>query len=308
VHRYRGWQEDKNLKFMARISFFRTRLPLATIQTIKSKKLLFTINLGIFISIFALTSSIFSIFFENKIEKIETKIIKEETNQIIYNNWTLKVPNRVISIQKFVNESSRISNYQNFIAKVDISGKTKNQKIIGPKERIYWVYYDYENLADINLNFLENAAADALVLSNDEEDLEKIIFIRNKLKEFADKIITIKGSHYDYEINFYKNYDMKNILKKFDLYEKHEVLKKKLFTVITEQNNFIGKEILNFFSNHRNESQNKIYNLHQEIEKYSKYESQLILLAFVIQFVIFMVIQFFEVTFESRERAIRRKK
>ena len=39
----------------------------------------------------------------------------------------------------------------------------------------------------------------------------------------------------------------------------------------------------------RNESQNKIYNLHQEIEKYSKYESQLILLAFVIQFVIFMV-------------------
>ena len=101
---------------------------------------------------------------------------------------------------------------------------------------------------------------------------------------------------------------MKNILKKFDLYEKHEVLKEKLFTVITEQNNFIGKEILNFFSYHRNKSQNKIYNLHQEIEKYSKYESQLILLAFVIQFVIFLVIQFFEVTFESRERVIRRKK
>ena len=43
---------------------------------------------------------------------------------------------------------------------------------------------------------------------------------------------------------------MKNILKKFDLYEKHEVLKKKLFTIITEQKNFIGKEILNFFSSH----------------------------------------------------------
>ena len=62
------------------------RFSLLSLSTYNKKKLLNILNIGIFISIFALSASFLSIFFENKIDMIEKKILSEQINKIIYND------------------------------------------------------------------------------------------------------------------------------------------------------------------------------------------------------------------------------
>ena len=80
---------------MPRVSLLRYRFILAAIKSVKTKKLLLVINIAIFISIFALSASILSILFENKIDKIETKLIREDLKHVVYNNWLHKTPNQI---------------------------------------------------------------------------------------------------------------------------------------------------------------------------------------------------------------------
>ena len=72
---------------MSRVSLLRYSVFHSAIKTIKTRKLLLIINASIFFAIFALTATCMSIFFENKIEKIETQLIREDLNHVIFTNW-----------------------------------------------------------------------------------------------------------------------------------------------------------------------------------------------------------------------------
>ena len=76
---------------MSRVSLLRYSVFLSAIKTIKTRKLLLIINISIFFAIFALTATSLSIFFENKIEKIETQLIREDLNHVIFTNWLQKI-------------------------------------------------------------------------------------------------------------------------------------------------------------------------------------------------------------------------
>ena len=56
------------------------------------RKLILFINLIIFLSIFALSTAIISMIYENKIDEIDSKIINEETNILIFENQIQKTP------------------------------------------------------------------------------------------------------------------------------------------------------------------------------------------------------------------------
>ena len=49
------------------------------LSKVNTRKLLTIIHMAIFFSIFAISASIISIYFENRIDKLESKIIEEET-------------------------------------------------------------------------------------------------------------------------------------------------------------------------------------------------------------------------------------
>ena len=66
---------------MARLSFL--RLSIFTLSKLYIRRLILFLNIAIFISFFAISATILSIFFENKIDKIEKQIITNETNDIL---------------------------------------------------------------------------------------------------------------------------------------------------------------------------------------------------------------------------------
>ena len=62
------------------------RFSLLSLSTYNKEKLINILNIGIFISLFALSASILSIFFETKIDKIEKKMIYDDINKVVYND------------------------------------------------------------------------------------------------------------------------------------------------------------------------------------------------------------------------------
>jgi len=62
------------------------------------------INTIIFISIFAISASFLSLYYENKIDKLDRKIILTEIQKIILENQISAVPNSLNSIS-LINES-----------------------------------------------------------------------------------------------------------------------------------------------------------------------------------------------------------
>ena len=62
------------------------RFSILSLSTYNKKKLINILNIGIFISIFALSASILSMFYEVRIDKIEKKMIYDDINKVIYND------------------------------------------------------------------------------------------------------------------------------------------------------------------------------------------------------------------------------
>ena len=81
---------------------FLLRFSFLSIKQLVNSKINIIINLSIFVVIFALTASFISILFENRIEKLETKITRNEVNQILYTKWLNRSP-------KIINQIDNVS-------------------------------------------------------------------------------------------------------------------------------------------------------------------------------------------------------
>ena len=96
---------------MARLPLLRFRFSLLALSKISTRKLLTAINLGIFVSIFAVSAAIISIYFENKIDKIERIIVEQETNYIVYNNWLNRTPKIINEINIVTDQKRKMEDY-----------------------------------------------------------------------------------------------------------------------------------------------------------------------------------------------------
>ena len=72
------------------------RFSFLNIQSLINKKVNLIINLSIFVIIFALSASLISIMFENRIETLESKVTKNEINQLLYTKWLNRSPKIII--------------------------------------------------------------------------------------------------------------------------------------------------------------------------------------------------------------------
>ena len=75
---------------MARLKLL--RFSLTALKGFDKQKAITFINLIIFLSLFALSASVISMFYENKIDRIDNKIINEEINILIYENQIQTTP------------------------------------------------------------------------------------------------------------------------------------------------------------------------------------------------------------------------
>ena len=272
------------------------------------KKSLLIINLGIFLSIFAATSAIISLFIENKISHYEIEIIENKQMNLFFNRFE-----RMVNV--YEDSENRLYNFnQNFASFNEILDSLKGgEKLIDDREYYYYRFYSY--IAFMDDNFDEDEANEWILYFTEKEFLENI-YDPIVHKKFYDELEAQSKKFKNY-VREYKTFA--SDLKKIDPFiilsdeqlmnntykDSVEINKliNKYFTKVFFMNDFLREFLMNIkriISDWSLSYKSLDLSNYQEIEKLSNLEKKLIIFAFVLQIVIFFVTQFFEITFASK--------
>ena len=262
-----------------------------------TKKAILIINFGIFLSIFAASSAIISLFIENKVSSLEfehTLYSKEKKYYERSIDETLSMSNKLNQFQ-FVENSHTYFN--NFLG-LNKFGKT----IMSYKDFAIPVIYYYIN--DISEEELinENDVDYDYFTEEDADELKKLIINTNKTlklqfkkysgleKKIAETLYVSNFDDLEREI-FNKDYVKDNYLKNIDYKEAVEELSE-TFDNMSSLLDFV----LHYLNQIIEDYDSDIQDMNNEILDYSKVEKNLILIAFILQLIVFVIIQFFEIS------------
>jgi hypothetical protein len=158
--------------------------------------------------------------------------------------------------------------------------------------------YIYIHFLNDNLNILELALKEAIVISSSNQDLEKIKEFKKKVENLKEKIKEKKKENF----NWIQKEDLIELNKIQDKHEKRYYINK----ILLKESKILLMQLgVNFFLEKKSENELILKNANSSIEKYSKNESNAIWIAFFLQLLVFFVTQFFEFAFEH---PIRKKK
>ena len=296
------------LLVMARLSLFRFRFSLLALSKISTKKLLVAINLGIFVSIFAVSAAIISIYFENKIDKIERRIIEQETNYIVYNNWLNRAPKIINEINIIVDQKKQIEDYAPILKELI---KNKHLSFYDNRREHHNYFFKVRNLIETNFQVIILSLSDAVLVADSKNDIETIIEKRLEKNKLIRKFDETYYKQLTYKALFSDKVKISENKKEIDYdryYSGYADFNKEQKPLLISQRKFFLEFALKYFSLKKLNFQKDIIILQDEITKLSKLESNFILAAFFIQFIIFLLVQFFEITIEQGNMSRRKKK
>ena len=281
--------------------FLRISLLLNTLLNKSNKaKFLKYINIGIFFSVFAISSALITFYIENKIDNLEyslseTHILQKENKQDIDDFVQMKVLLKSIVVtDKAITDlyeftaSTKLGQYlitvdDLYLPTLFIEGQESAEMFKEMTEDGLWeefqqlvsewfgkdseVYKDYSEALE---SFYKNVD----VYKKDYEKYYDRIF-NYDLNIVADEILTKEKSINYFDHEFQKDNDKLEILL-LDMFILFEVMEKFFFELSLEYEDDISE-----------------YN--KEIIKLSNQESKIIIVAFIFQFLVFIIIQYFEV-------------
>ncbi len=274
-----------------------TRLSLKNFQ---KKNLIKLTNFIVFIAFFAISASLISLFYEKKIEELNKQLSTEYGNEIIYNHWLATAPKNISNIENILSRISTEHNYMIYI-------KELNEKLITERHLAHNPVMDLVRFNRSGLSSISFSLNDALLISTSLEDLNNISKFKKKHQEISNKYWEIQKENRLMVLSF--TYLMekwtKEQRKKF--YADALLAKEDLKITLNEIKDLNFELNINYYSQKKNKSQKKVSQIKENIKIYSQKESRSILIAFFIQLVIFIVIQFFEFGFELVQRGKKRK-
>ena len=266
-----------------------------------ANKFLFFINIGIFLSLFAITSALITFYTEKKISNIEFELIKQHNEKKDYNDTLDKfsqLRNLLYTSSKHEKDITSLYQYnastklgKKLISINDIYLSELYLNLESYDAMYFNTFFDELFLNELNQVAKEYYGKDSSTVKNIMEDTLKLkkyayLFKKDYSKSY-DKIFDYNFSSIVSDIYYGDQFfdsdnpiyiDYKNFLKSMDildsLFSSFEVL-------FTDQASTIQAII-------------DIYN--DEIIKLSKRENKIIIVAFIFQLLIFFIIQFFEIT------------
>ena len=262
-----------------------------SLKNIPKNRLIVTTNIVIFISLFAIFSSIISLIYEKKIEGLNKQLTNEQANEIIYNHWLSETPKNIRNIESLISQVSRENNYLIYLQNL-------NDKLITDRDIVLNPTINLIRFSRFHISSLNDSLEDAIIVSSTADDIENIISTKNLVKTIDDDFFgkTIKNGVWF--MNYANAWSLKSDEKKQEIYKEALIMRPFLIDNLEKLINLNMSFNLNYYSEKKKESQSKILRIKQNIKKISKKESRAIFIAFLIQLIIFGIIQFFEFGFE----------
>ena len=284
---------------MARIAAI--SLAKLSLKNIPKNRLIQITNFVIFIAFFAVSASIISLYYEKKIEGLNKQLSNEYGNEIIYNHWLAAAPKNISNIENII---SKISTEQNYLFYI----KSLNNKLITERELSHNSIKDLIRFVRAGQTSLGDSLNDAILISNSINDLKEIEIYKKKHQDLWNWYWKIEDNNKFMILKFRWLMENKSEAELQEIYKKALIAQNELILILNEIKTLNIEVNINYFSNKKNESEEKIANSKNKIKLYSNKESTSILIAFLIQLIIFFVIQFFEFGFELVQTTKRRMK
>ena len=278
-----------------RPSFLRL-IRLGLLQDVTQKRLKFILNIAIFLSVFAIVSTLISISIERKINLNQKKISE---NNLLIDIASLSIeslPRNINSLTTIINDSKKNNEIMYFLYFTE-SGIIFNERdlyFLGTARLANLIEDNYEK---INL-FSDISSFEADIEINDDyknylklreeikEDKKQFIEIYEKIQRDAEKFtINQKGIKVIEGDEFYKGL-------KDHYYQ---------FLKFADKQIDIQIDMLNVLRSLTDRKKNQNIIIRKDISDLSKSISKYILIAFFLQLIIFIIVQLFEVYTTKKE-------
>ena len=281
--------------------FIRFSLLLNTFLNKSNKpKFLKFINIGIFFSLFAISSALITFYIENKIDKLEyslseNHILQKDNKQTIEHFVQLKVVLKSIMISdKAITElyeltaSTKLGQYlitvdDLYLPTLFVEGQESAKMFKEMTEDGLW-----EEVQEMVSEWFGEESEEYKDFTEALESFYKNVdFYKKDYEKYYDRI-------FNYDLNIVAD-EILNKEKSINYFD-HEFQKEdeKLDKLLYDM--FILLEVMEkFFYELSLAYEDDIFKLNKEIVGLSKQESKIIMVAFIFQFIVFIIIQYFEV-------------
>ena len=293
----------KLLRISLLLSFFK--------DSKNQKNFLTYINIGLFLSMFAISAAVITFVIETKIDKIEFDLIlvhKEKKSDQRTINEIMKIQSQTVSLN---NAGKSLIDLYEYIASTKLGEYTVSVNDI----YLPSVFIDTEDAVtyaefldeDIWIPFTERLTED---LGKESEEVKKLKKALENLDKYQDFFKKDFSKYYANIFNYDANKVSKEARKKTainywddEVYEDYLILDKIFEEII------VMFEVMNsYYDTSDIYYEITISELNKKILDLSRLETKVIIFAFIFQFIAFLIIQYFEVKSIQNEKGLNAKR
>lgn len=278
-----------------RPSIFRN-IRLGLLQDFSQKKLKFILNIAIFLSVFAIVSTLVSLSIEQKINSKQKKISE---NNLLIDITSLSIeilPRNINTLTRIINESKKNNEIMFFLY------FTKSGIIFDDRDLYYFGTVRLAHQIEDNYKKID--------MFTDISSFESQIAVNDDYKSYLKLREEIKNDEKDFKQMYEKiNKDAENLIKDqrgtkvIDNDEFYKSLKEYYYNFLkfADKQIDIQIDILNVLRSLTDKKKNENIDIRKDISNLSGSISKYILIAFILQLVIFIIVQLFEVYTTKKE-------
>jgi hypothetical protein len=271
------------------------------------KKAVTAIHIGIFLSIFAASSAIISLYIENEISDLEYELASWSESKRYQERASAKLPRLVSDFHRYM-DIDKI--YRDFTQTLKLTNFWN--RVISHEDRYIPFYYDIDEvleledsmtgeeiagLKDLINEYPEYTKKKYLQIIDDFPKIFRTIIPNDEIKKYRTTLFDSSYQNLLDEINNYEN----QLMFEGKLYQYYEDTYK-IYDFAIEFINMIDSLSLYTIAIH----EQTIDELNDAIIKKSLLEKNLVLTIFVLQFFIFLIVQFFELSSVSLNSKIKK--
>ena len=278
-----------------RPSIFRT-IRLGLLQDFSQKKLKFILNIAIFLSVFAIVSTLVSLSIEQKIN-LKQKKISENNLLIDITSLSIEIlPRNINTLTRIINESKKNNEIMFFLY------FTKSGIIFYDRDLYYFGTVRLAHQIEDNYKKID--------MFTDISSFESQIAVNDDYKSYLKLREEIKNDEKNFKQMYEKiNKDAENLIKDqrgtkvIDNDEFYKSLKEYYYNFLkfADKQIDIQIDILNVLRSLTDKKKNENIDIRKDISNLSGSISKYILIAFILQLIIFIIVQLFEVYTTKKE-------